>query len=406
MPVPAYDRRVNTHAPPTVGWLRRIGPWVGVGTSPAALMLGGGLAEGLEGAVLVVTLLLGAALLAALAIGQGVLGQRRGLTLHGLTAGPLGVEGSRRVAALAMLGMMVGWFGVNVGVAGVATARLLDIPDTAGVTVFGVVALATVWRGVSWLSWAALAAGLATVVLAAWGLHLTAEAHPLTLTSPRTGVEPLGVLGGVSLVVGYGAAFALRTPDFTRDLERPRQVVWCGLAGLAAPLVVFALVGAALQAATGTWNLADVLNRLSSPTAAYVFVAVGFFGSVMTNVYSGALALSAAAPVEHRRAMVAVTAVGVVLAASGFSERMLEYLVGMAIIAPGLAVLCWLAWRTLRQPPVGWRTAGLVAWGGSVAVGVALQAVGWGSGAVAAVLVALILGLVLLPPRPRPAVAG
>lgn len=69
-------------------------------------------------------------------------------------------------------------------------------------------------------------------------------------------------------MVGYGAAFSLRTPDFTHDLRRTRQVVWCALAGLVVPLGVFAIAGAALQAATGTWDLADVMRRLGSPDVA------------------------------------------------------------------------------------------------------------------------------------------
>lgn len=381
--------RAQTHS----GWLRRVGPWVGIGTSPAAIMMGGGLAEGLEGLLLVATLTVGVVALTALAVAQGVLGQRRRMPLGPLTAGPLGEAGARRVAALAMLMMMVGWYGVNVGVAGVATGRLLGIPDTGGIVLFGLLALATVWRGISALSWAALAAGVATVVLAAWGLHLAAGSSDLALTSARTAADPVSPLQGIAIVVGFGAAFALRTPDFTRDLERPRQVLWCALAGMTVPLVCFALAGAALHAATGTWDLADVLNRLSSPTAAYLFVAIGFFGSVMTNVYSGALALEAAGRVRHRHAMVAVTLVGMVLAASGFRERMLGYLVGMAILAPGLVVLCVLFWRGPARVTPGWRRPGLVAWGVSVGVGLGVQATGSGAGALAAALVAGFAGL-------------
>ena len=53
------------------GWLGRVGPWVGIGTSPAALMTGGGLGAGLRGGELVAALLTGVVLLAALAIGAG-----------------------------------------------------------------------------------------------------------------------------------------------------------------------------------------------------------------------------------------------------------------------------------------------------------------------------------------------
>ncbi|HWH13558.1 MAG TPA: hypothetical protein VNT51_02355, partial [Miltoncostaeaceae bacterium] len=328
-----------------------------------------------------------------------VLGQRRGADLGLLAAGPLGHAGARRVAALVMLGMMVGWFGVNVGVAGVAAGRLLGMPDAAGMAAVAALALATVWRGVGTLSGAALAAGAATVVLCAWGLHLAAGAHGLTLASERTAADPAGPWVGVSLVVGYGAAFALRTPDFTRELARPRQVLWCGLAGLALPLTAFALAGAALQAATGTWDLAEVLQALASPTLAYLFVAVGFFGSIMTNIWSGALALAQAASpspgraLGQRPAMVVVTLAGLALAVSGFRDEMLRYLVAMAILAPGLVVLCRLAWRRLTVAPPGWRVPGLTVWAASVAAGLAVEGAGWGWGAPAAATVALLGGL-------------
>lgn len=382
---------------PGHGWLRRVGPWVGIGTSPAALMAGGGVAEGVEGWVLVAAVLAGVAALTTLAVGQGMLGQRLKLPLGGVVAGPLGVEGSRRIASLAMLVMMIGWFGVNVGVAGTATGRLLGIPDVAGMVLFALLALAMTWRGIGSLSWAALAAGVATVTLAAWGMHLASDAHGLALQSARTATDPISPIEAASLMVGYGAAFALRTPDFTIDLQRRRQVLWCGLAGLAAPLTAFALAGATLQAATGTWDLADVMKALGSSTGAYLFIAAGFFGSVMSNLFSGSLALQGAVPIGHRRGMLVVLGIGLVLAASGFSDRMPAYLVAMAILAPGLAVLCWWAWPRLTAPPAGWVRYGLVAWGASVAVGMTFSLSGSGSGAVAAVMVTGFAGLRWLP---------
>ncbi len=279
-----------------MGWLRRIGPWVGMGTSPAALMLGGGVGEGLEGGALVIALVVGVTLLTTLACVQGMLGQSTGLSLARLTAGPLGVEGSRRTASVVMLAMMLGWFGVNVGVAGVALARLVGVPDTVGVIAFSAIMLVVAGRGLGVLSWSATVAGVATVVLAAWGLHLAFADRELTLSGGEAGSHPTSILTGVVLVVGYGSAFSLRAPDFTHDLGRMRQVLWCALVGLAVPVLIFGLAGAALQAATGNWDLADVMRDLGSPELAYLFVAVGFTGSVLTNIWSGGLSLTDARP--------------------------------------------------------------------------------------------------------------
>lgn len=359
------------------GWLRRVGPWVGIGTSPAALMTGGGVGEGLRGGRLVLALLGGVGLLAALAVGQGILGQRTGKPLSALTAGPLGERGSRHTASVAMLLMMIGWFGVNVGVAGVALGRLIGVPDVAGVALFAVVMLAVARLGLGALSWSALAAGIATTGLAAYGLHRAFADRAFTLSGGEAGDHPIGVVAGIVLVVGYGAAFSLRTPDFTHDLRRTRHVVWCALAGLVLPVIAFTISGAALQAATGTWDLADVLRRLGSPEVAYLFVAIGFAGSVMTNIWSGGLSLSDAFPaVRVAVAMPVVTVVGAIVAAGGFADLMLPWLTVMALATPGLAVVCAVhaVWGGPARP--GWGIAGLCCWGAGFACGIVLHLAG------------------------------
>jgi purine-cytosine permease-like protein len=333
--------------------------------------------EGLRGGEAVAALVVGVVLLGALAAGQGILGQRTGLPLAGLTAGPLGGIGSRRTASVAMLAMMLGWFGVNVGVAGVALGRLVGVPDVAGVVLFAAIMLAVTGFGIGTLSWSALVAGLATTGLAAYGLHLAFDDRPLTLAGGEAGSDPIGFVPALALVVGYGAAFSLRTPDFTHDLERPRQVVWCALTGLAIPVLAFGLAGAALHAATGTWDLADVMRDLGSPEVAYLFVALGFTGSVLTNIWSGALSLTDAAPgVGHRAALAGVAVVGAAIAAAGFAGAMLPWLTVMALAAPGLVAVC--AIHVLRgvERRDGWGAAGLVSWALGFGCGIALHLAG------------------------------
>jgi cytosine/uracil/thiamine/allantoin permease len=262
--------------------------------------------------------------------------------------------------------------------------------------VFAAAMLAVVWAGVEWLSWSALAAGVASVALAAYGAWIALGDRNVSLTGDGHPAHPVGFAQSVALVVGYGAAFALRSPDFTRDLARARQVLWCALVGMALPVAAFATTGAALYLTTGTWNLADVLRGLGSPTVAYLFVAVGFTGSVMTNIYSGALSLTDALPgAGHRRALVAVTLAGTALATLGFSRWMVGYLTVMALAAPSLiAVICVHALRG-GAPRRGWSVPGLAAWGAGFGAGLALHLAGSSLGmpvslAVSAVLCAII----------------
>ena len=154
-------------------------------------------------------------------------------------------------------------------------------------------------------------------------------------------------------------------------------MLWCALAGLVIPTLAFALAGAALQAVTGTWDLADVLRGLGSPEIAYLFAALGFTGSVLTNIWSGGLSLSDAVPrVGHRAGLVAVTAVGTVVAALDFSDLMLGWLTVMALAAPGLVAVC--AVHALRGGGAtpGWRLSGLSSWTLGFACGIGLDVAG------------------------------
>ena len=365
----------------TTGWLRRVGPWVGIGTSPAALMMGGGLAQGVEGWRLPVTLAIGVTLLAGMACAQGLVGQREAKPFLAVAGDVLGRRASRTFASPVMLAMMLGWFALNVSVAGTAVGRLVGIPDQAGMLCFAMVALAVTWFGVNALSIAALAAGVATVGLAIEGIRRVLDDRSLTLLGDGHPAQPIGIIPGVALVIGFGAAFALRTPDFTGDLHRPRGVALCAVFGLGVPLTLFAGVGAILQQSTGTWNIADVLRSLGSPTVAYLFVAIGFAGSVMSNLYSGALSLSDATRIAHRPALVAVATAGTALASLHFSKWMLPYLSTMALAAPPLIALFWLTKNRSKTVPrdMDWRADRLFAWGIGVGTGLAAHAAGVGA---------------------------
>lgn len=374
----------------------RVGPWVGLSTSPVALVAGAGVAEGLSGTRLLVALVVGSLLLATLAGAQGLLGQRTGRPLAPLTAATLGSHGSRYVGSVVMLAMMLGWFGVNVGIAGVATGRLLALPDTGGIALFAGLLLVIALRGLGVLSWAGLVAGIAATALAAYGLALVLDGRELTLSGGAAGSETLSLAAGITLMVGYGAAFSLRTPDFTHDLSRPRQVVACAAGGLAAPLIGFALAGALLYAATGEWDLAEALHDLGSSRLAYLFVAVGFTGSVLTNIWSGGLALQDVLPrVPARRAMLVVTIVGSAAAAAGLAERALDWLTLMALAAPGLVILCILSRARVAEPPPRWRAIPLMAWGTGIVCAISLQIAGSTLALPAAVLIPAALQVLL-----------
>lgn len=356
---------------PRVAWTARLGAFIAIGTSPAALMLGGAAADETGRAELAVGLAAGIVMLAALAGLQGSLGPRRG-DLAAVLSGPLGDRAGARIASGAMLVMMLGWFGVNAGAGGAGAALLLGIPAQAGAALYGLALVAVVARGVGLLSRAALVTGLATIALAALGLWLArggVDAPPADVPGADSW------LGAATLVVGYGAAFALRAPDFTHDLARPRDAWLCATIGLGLPLVLLAPAGAVLADAAGTWRLADALEALGAPALGGAFVAIGFAGSAMTNLYSGTRALGTLGPDLGRWTVIGgVAAAGIVVAVSGLADRLVPFLVSLALTAPGLVVVCVLhAALGGRSHPI----LGVTSWIVGVGSGLALDLAGF-----------------------------
>ena len=174
----------------------------------------------------------------------------------------------------------------------------------------------------------------------------------------------------MTLVIGYGAAFSLRTPDFTHDLGRPRQVVWCALTGLVRRCSCSRSPGAALQAATGEWDLADVLRGLGSPNVAYLFVAVGFTGSILDQpLVRRPVAAGRGPPGDPPRARCSPSRRPAPCSRrASFDDLMLSWLTVMALAAPGLVAVCVIHTARRERVDDGWRVGGTRRLGGRVRV--------------------------------------
>lgn len=333
-------------------------------------MVGGGLAQGNERASLVAAIFLGVASLTVLAVMQGVLGTTARSRFAGVSAGSLGRRGTRFVASPILAAMMIGWFGFNTALAGSGVAQLIHTQERIGVLMYAGLMLLVAWWGLDTVSFTALGAGVATLTLAIVGLQRALDRPHGPLLGDGRASGNLGLAAGVSIVVGYGAAFALRTPDFTHDLSRRRDVALCGLSGLALPLLGFVAAGAVLQLTTGTWDLVELLRRLGSPQVAYAFLAIGLAGSVLTNLHSGAVAIEdLAGRCSHRQGLVVVSALGTALALLDYTDSMAGFLTAMALAAPCLIGVLWIDRRRGVCAGSGIRGAAVAAWAAGATAG-------------------------------------
>jgi purine-cytosine permease-like protein len=349
-----------------VSWLHRVGPFAAIGTTPAALMLGGGLAEQVPGPSLHASILIGALLVLILTTLNGIRGQQSRKVFYEVAVEALGPRASR-LGSLLMAALMTGWYAFAVGVGGTALANMLSIPPLLGVLIYSGTAAALARMGLRRWNWVALASILATVAFllwSSWVLGPSPEARDI-IGAPLPGSSVLGA----SMLLGFAAAFALRAPDFTRDMRSRGDVLKASLLGLSLPLSIFALFGSMLYAAYGTWDLPLLLGLAGFPSLANLFLVVGFLASSLANLFSAQLSARHLTGLGDVPSFLTVLSMGTFVAALGFYHVMVLWLVLLGISVPPLIVTLVVG-RTARQVAI---SAGLVAWG----LGTLAGLIGW-----------------------------
>lgn len=330
-------------------WPARIGAWVGIGASPAALVMGADLAERSGGSVPLLGVAVGAAAMAALLLVQGQLGLRPPLG----EGGPLTVVTGRyltvssRTALQVLLSLaMVGWFAFNVGLGGAALGVVLGLPAPWGQVLLATPIAAATAGGLR--RWNALAVGTTVASLVLVALVVQRLAPPGLPLQGFSGAVA-GEVADAAVFVGYAAVFALRAPDFSDGLGSRRDLHWCvGL--LVGSLLVVTLAGAALYRGTGE---ADVIGAVAEASAlGNVLIALAVVAATFTTLHSGSLALSAATRLPVGWSLAVVFVLGTALAALRFDQHLLSWLSVLSVVLPAMIVpLAVSAWRRRHGRP-------------------------------------------------------
>ncbi|XVQ10039.1 hypothetical protein ACQP1W_47250 [Spirillospora sp. CA-255316] len=318
-------------------WRNAAGAWLGIGTAPGTLVLGAQVGGRHDGALPLVVLVAGGAVMCALLAAQG----RRGLrppegenaTLAELSPRYLPPVTDRAVTGLLALAM-IGWFGFNVGLGGGAVAALTGMPDVAGVLVLTVPIVAVLLTGGGRWNAVALATTLVAIALiAVVAVRLAPPSPPVTLSPDGS---PLVLAADLAGYIGYVSVFAVRAPDFTVGLRGRGDLWWCvGL--LVGPALAATVVGAGLAATSGSTDVVAVLAGPEGLPVANLFVAASVIAPTLAAVHSGVFAVRRFSPRLPDWAAVLVLAVpGAVLAAVRVDRLLLTWLTILAAVLPAL----------------------------------------------------------------------
>ncbi|QKW38557.1 hypothetical protein HUT06_34840 [Actinomadura sp. NAK00032] len=386
-------------------WRAASGAWLGIGTAPGALVLGAQVGGRHGGALPLLVLVVGGAVMTVLLLAQGRLGLRppagEDAGMADLAPRYLPPVAERAFTALLAVAM-VGWFGFNLGLGGAAAAALGGVPDAVGVTALAVPLVAVLIAGGG--RWNAIAVVTTLTAIALIGIvavKLAPPASPVSLA--RDG--PPGVLAAdLAGYIGYVSVFAVRAPDFTVGLRGRGDLAAC-VALLVVPALAASVVGAGVAAASGSTDVVAVLAGPDGLPAANLFVAASVIAPTLAAVHSGALAVRRFLPAERpdarqrmlrSRQTVAVLAIavpGAVLAALRVDRMLLDWLTVLAAALPALVPpMAAEAARRRRGRPA--RPVATWIWAPGAAVAVALTLAGYAAAAPVGLLVSVAATLV------------
>ena len=351
-----------------VPWHKRVGVWIGLGTGPGVLMLGGGLAANLPLPALLVTIPLGAFALTGLAIAQGLVSRRRREPLGTRAIDTFGPSPGARLLNLAVALGMVGWVGFYASMVGHSWSSYLGFPLWIGALAAAAGLFALSLLGIDRWNLLIVVTTLATMGVAVVALTGVAP-EPVESAMPQVGFPEL--LWGIGAVVSYGVLFALRAGDFTWDLKADSDV-WVDGAGLLVPLLILLGIGAITYWTLGEWNLAEILARTRSPLVGNAFLLLSVVGTAMGAFHSGSLAIESLSPLSRRWGAALIALIGFAIGVTRFDRQLLLFLDLLGAVVPSALVVMLLATAVARLPVAG----ALLAWAVGAGVAVLLKVLG------------------------------
>ncbi len=293
--------------------------WVGMVVCVPTYMLAAGLiAQGMDCAQAVLTVLLGNLIVLVPMVLIGHAGAKYGVPFPVLARAAFGVRGAHVPSVLRAL-VACGWFGIQTWVGGAAVYQLLNpvlggalagapLPvlginagQLACFVLFWAVQLVIIWKGVESIRafevWSAPFLIVMGLVLLGWA-YVKAGGFGDMLAAPSQ-FGPSGAKEGrfwevfapsLTAMVGFWATLSLNIPDFTRYARDQRAQVLGQALGLPLTMTLFAFIGVAVTSATqriygeAIWNPIELLGRIEGGFAVALSLLALSIATLTTNI--------------------------------------------------------------------------------------------------------------------------
>lgn len=292
----------------------------------------------------VLSITFGAVILEVVAVLLGIIGMREGLSTSMLTRWTGFGRGGSAIVGIAIGISLVGWFGVQSGVAAEGLHLLIPaLPVWAWSLLAGLAVTAVVVYGFQSMAWAAYLTVPVFMLLVAWSVGSEMRRHSLSsMVSSAPAGPHLGLIAGTTLVAGGFIVGAIVSPDMTRYNRSARDVVKQTVLSITLGEYLIGLVGVVLAHAVRSASITEIVTS-SVGWAGLLIIILGTVKINDWNLYSSGLGVvNFFGSVFNARVSRALTTlviglVGSALAALGILGHFVSFLTVLGVTFPPIA---------------------------------------------------------------------
>ena len=372
----------NSKQAPGLNWIGLATIWFGGMISVPSLLIGSTLVAGLPFWDALLAGFLGFCVVVAFMSLESVAAVEQRLDTVELASSAFGRSGANIVVGLALGVSLLGWFGVQSGVAGASIAKIgqlsfgLDISSAWASFLVGIAMMLTAVFGFKYLKWLNFVAVPCKVLLVVYAVVLAFQSQSFdVITNYRPDpAHQLDFLTAIGLSIGFFSVGGVISPDYARHANTRLDAVLGSVLGLLPAALGLAACGAMLAIIESTYDIVEIYAKLGRPVLALSVLIIATWTTNVMNAYSSGLAINQLLHWPASRRQIATLIAGVLgslLAASGIFANFMGFLMMLTLTVPPIAGVLvsdyWIARSYNRHALSGWNLNGIFSWACGVA---------------------------------------
>ena len=320
--------------------------WVGSMICVPCLMIGGLLVSGMTLGNVLISTIIGYAIVIAYMCFMGMQGCDTGLPTVNMASAALGSNGARYIIS-ALLGIAcIGWFGIQSSVCGSSFSAMiqsstgLSIPVWLSSLIWGVIMLVTAVYGYKALKILNYIAVPALVIVSVYGVIKAISQNGIQKITEYQPQAASPLVMGISLAVATFALGGVISGDYSRYAKTRKDVLKSSIIGVLPAGVIMIMMGAVMSLVAGTYDLSAVLTSLGLPAFGLIALILATWTTNVVNAFSGGIAVSNFfnAGEKKRKLMTTIAGlIGTIMAAVGIMNYLTGFLSILASLLPPVA---------------------------------------------------------------------